>query len=453
MPKVRSGSRKKFGGAAKAYRKTKNTKFAKKGRKGKTAKKMYKKSMKKINKKYSTKTTVGFVKKTGKVSGTQKSTVIKLNKVARQIVKAADLYEKRLISGVFENQAAGFLMDSWATTPTEGPNYNTFDFAQFMDDRLFNMKRDVQNCNRQIFDFFSPRWVNLAHNTLYDPIATSPPIQPPTLQDADVKNKNIFVHSAFGHIYLKNDTYVPKEITFYLCRPKENEKDDPFTDLKHHISLDKQAGRYLMNEIEDVSNNTNNRCNRYGFDPSWVTVYDKHWEVVKKVIMLEPGARYDFSIEGPKNTNYEYRKFKKEGTLAEGEDLYYDYPKGFGLYGYYTVKALEVQGLWADQGTIGPTIPARTGSNSHNTADQQKANMFGITCRVKHWYKISPDDNIAEQYKIKGKYWRGSTGINKVGLNGFATERVDPKLVTNIPIGGFQQNSARSALVYGPAGM
>ena len=56
----------------------------------------------------------------------------------------------------------------------------------------------------------------------------------------------------------------------------------------------------------------------------------------------------------------------------------------------------------------------------------------GVTCRVKHFYKVSPASIVAESQKYNGKFARFSTGVQKSGYHPFAVDRIDPRVLGQV---------------------
>lgn len=56
----------------------------------------------------------------------------------------------------------------------------------------------------------------------------------------------------------------------------------------------------------------------------------------------------------------------------------------------------------------------------------------GVTCRIKHFYKVSPASIVDDAQKYNGKYARFSTGVQKTGYLPFSVDRIDPRVLGQV---------------------
>ena len=430
MAKVRSKN-KKYSKNSRSFSKSSSVKVKKMNYKRKNNKKS-KKYSKRVN---PTEKTTNAMFHSKKMTRLTKGNVFKMSLGAKRLMSALKQNDLRAISGVYENQAAGFLKSDWES------NFQ-YDFVQFLDNRLFCADRSQQKTNSKILEFFSPEWVKQAHDVLYAGAgATHEPVALANSDD-DLK-KEIFVHSAHGHVYLKNDTCEPKRVTFYFCKPKTRGTNDIVSDLEEHIG-DARSDGTLISPGGAFDNNYYK--NRFDFSPSWISGFTKDWTITKEEVLMEPGSRYDFVVKGPQNVSYVFKKWQDETTPGPTFG-YYKYINGYGLYTFYTVANVEVRGTippstyeWQTGGSYAPTISTgykkswtdiRTVSGIVNQDDVIGLRQ-GVTCRIKHYIKVSPASIVHEGQRIKGKFSRNCTGVQQTPYSNFGVDRVDPRVLGQV---------------------
>lgn len=163
---------------------------------------------------------------------------------------------------------------------------------------------------------FDPIYVLSCASSLFN---SKTPIQVPALGDAnnfDGSKTKIEVVDSYAVYRFKNNSTYEVELDFYNCAPKI------VSDITSPVDAwDDALVQDTLAAPESGPNVIGNDKTVMFMRPTTTKGWNKYWKATVTKLVMEPGQSTEISVDGPKNIQYDFNKFYKDGLFQSGQKM------------------------------------------------------------------------------------------------------------------------------------
>jgi len=161
---------------------------------------------------------------------------------------------------------------------------------------------------------FDPLYILSCASSLFN---SKVPVRVPTIADANNFNgakTKIEVINSYAVYRFKNNSTYQVEIDFYTCAPKiVTETITPIDAWADALVTDTLASP------ESGPNVLGNDNTVMFMRPTTCKSWNKYWKASVTKLVMEPGQSTEISVDGPKNVQYDFNKYYKDGLFQSNQ--------------------------------------------------------------------------------------------------------------------------------------